>query len=67
MSLLIAFIINLAITTIWYRLEYQQFGELQWNRKCDNVVSVLYFIAFGLVLANGFSKEKGYGDNANEL
>ena len=52
MSLLIAFIINLAITTIWYRLEYLQFGELQWNRKCDNVVSFLYFIALWI----GFSK-----------
>ena len=52
MSLLVAFIINLAITTNWYRVEYQQFGELQWNRKCDNVVSVLYFIALWI----GFSK-----------
>ena len=52
MSLLIAFVINLAITTIWYRLEYLQFGELQWNRKCDNVVSFLYFIALWI----GFSK-----------
>ena len=52
MSLLVAFIINLAITAIWYRLEYLQFGELQWNRKCDNVVSVLYFIALWI----GFSK-----------
>ena len=52
MSLLIAFIINLAITTIWYRLEYLQFGELQWDRKCDNVVGVLYFIALWI----GFSK-----------
>ena len=52
MSLLIVLIINLAITTIWYRLEYLQFGEFQWNRKCDNVVSVLYFIALWI----GFSK-----------
>lgn len=39
-----AVILNLAIYSIWYYLEYKQFGTLQWNRKCDDVVSVIYFL-----------------------
>lgn len=35
-------VINLAITAIWYFLEYKQFGQLQWNRKCDNIVWIIY-------------------------
>lgn len=49
---LIAFLISLAIMAVWYAFEYMQFGELQWDRDCDNVVGMLYFI----VLWIGFSK-----------
>lgn len=38
-----ATVVNLAITAIWYFYEYGQFGELQWNRKCDNMVGMIYF------------------------
>lgn len=38
-----ALIINLAVAAVWYGLEFQQFGTLQWNRYCDNVVSTIYF------------------------
>lgn len=39
-------IVNLAVTAIWYATEYEQFGELQWNRWGDNIVGVLYIIIF---------------------
>lgn len=48
---IIATLITLAITAVWYGLEYQQFGELQWDRLCDEVVSGLYFLALWI----GFS------------
>lgn len=38
-----ALIINLAVAAVWYALEFQQFGTLQWNRSCDNVVGMIYF------------------------
>lgn len=38
-------VISLAISAIWFVLEYMQFGELQGNRTCDNVVFVLYLLA----------------------
>ena len=37
-----ALTVNLAVTTIWYASEWLQFGELQFNRECDNIVSVIY-------------------------
>jgi hypothetical protein len=39
-----AVILNSAIYAVWYYLEYKQFGILQWDRKCDDVVSVIYFL-----------------------
>lgn len=43
-SVLEASITNLAIWAIWYLYEYREFGELQFNRECDNIVAVLYFV-----------------------
>lgn len=43
-ALLKSLIINLAVTAIWFYAEYEQFGELQWYRQCDNIVCVLYII-----------------------
>lgn len=40
-----ALIINYAITAVWYAEEYRQFGKLQWDRNCDNLVWILYLIA----------------------
>ena len=51
-AFIISTLISLAITAVWYILEYRQFGELQWGRQCDEVVFLLYFIA----LCVGFSK-----------
>ena len=38
-----ALVVTLAITAIWYAAEFEQFGTLQWDRWCDNVVGVIYF------------------------
>ena len=38
-------LISLSITAVWYVYEYKQFVELQWDRECDSIVSILYFIA----------------------
>lgn len=40
-----ALIVSLAILAVWYMREWIEFGELQWDRECDNVVFVLYFFA----------------------
>lgn len=37
-----AITVNLAVTAIWYAAEYEQFGTLQWDRQCDNIVGMLY-------------------------
>ena len=34
--------INLSVAAIWYAAEYDQFGELQLDRQCDNIVGILY-------------------------
>lgn len=51
-GMLLAFLVCLAITGIWYGLEWIEFGELQWNRECDNIIEFLYFFALWV----GFSK-----------
>lgn len=38
-----ALIVNLAVVAIWFLSEYQQYGELQWDRECDNIVFWVYF------------------------
>lgn len=40
-----ALIVSLAILAVWFMREWIEFGELQWDRECDNVVFVLYFFA----------------------
>lgn len=53
MAFIKACIVSLAISAVWFVLEYAQFGELQGNRECDNVVFILYLIA----LWYAFSKQ----------
>lgn len=43
-----AAIVSLAIATVWYRLEWRQFGELQWGRKCDDAGEYLGRKTLGL-------------------
>lgn len=51
MALLVALVISFAIMAVWQDLEYRQFGELQQNRQCDNVVAILYFLVIWFLLA----------------
>lgn len=45
--------VNLAVTAIWYASEWMQFGELQFNRECDNIVNTIYlFILWYLFYEN---------------
>ena len=53
-SLIVALVINYAISAVWYIAEYKQFGELQWNRKCDNIVSTLYLIVLWIAFGKWF-------------
>ena len=34
----------LAISAIWYGLEFMQYGTLQWDRQCDNVIGVIFLV-----------------------
>ena len=47
-----AFITSIVILPFWYISEYQQFGELQFDRKCDNVVWLLYLAALTFAFAS---------------
>ena len=49
-----ALIVNYAIAAVWFVEEYHQFGELQWNRECDNLVWILYL----LILTYAFMKQE---------
>lgn len=51
MAFIQALMVNLAITEIWYMTEWAQFKELQWDRKCDNIVSLLYFLVLWALFA----------------
>lgn len=48
-----ALTVNLAVTAILYASEWMQFGELQFNRECDNIVNTIYlFILWYLFYEN---------------
>lgn len=50
-SFIKALTVNLAVTAIWYASEWIQFGELQFDRECDNIVSIIYlFVLWYLFL-----------------
>lgn len=40
-----SYVTLLAISAIWYGLEFIEFGTLCWDRKCDNIIGLLFFIA----------------------
>ena len=52
MALVKAVIVSLAISAVWYAYEWKQFGELQWDRKCDNIVGVLYLMVLWYLFAH---------------
>lgn len=43
-SLFKAYFTMLLVSFLWYWLEYNEFGELQWDRGCDNVVTLVYMM-----------------------
>lgn len=52
-ALLKSCVVSLAVLAIWYALEWQQFGELQWNRVCDEAVFWLYFVVLLYLFLKG--------------
>lgn len=34
----------LAISALWYGLEFMQYGTLQWDRQCDNVIGIVFLV-----------------------
>lgn len=62
-------IINITIAAVWYWSEYRQFGALQWNRKCDNLIWAIYFVIIWYLiyrvqsLKNQVKKKDGCNEN----
>lgn len=52
MALVKALIVNMAIASVWYGMEWMQYRELQWDRKCDNVVGILYLVVLWYLFAH---------------
>lgn len=53
-----AYSTSISISVVWAVLEYIQFGELQDNRICDNVVFVLYLFALWYAFSQNYKKFK---------
>ena len=34
----------LVISALWYGLEFMQYGTLQWDRQCDNVIGIIFLV-----------------------
>lgn len=47
-----ALIVSMAISAVWYAMEWMQYRELQWDRQCDNVVWVLYLLVLWRLFAH---------------
>ena len=52
MALIKALTVNMAISAIWYGLEWMQYKELQWDRECDNIVWTLYLLVLWWLFAH---------------
>jgi hypothetical protein len=44
MAFIKALCVNFAISAVWMASEYEQFGELQYGRECDDIVFWLYLV-----------------------
>lgn len=51
MAFIKAFIVSMAVSAIWYGLEWIQYRQLQWDRLCDDVVWILYLIVLWYLFA----------------
>lgn len=69
----------LAISALWYGLEFMQYGTLQWDRQCDNVIGIIflvvlwyayhqinYWMEMFIQISNGSSKEDMSDENNEE-
>ncbi|MDD3253929.1 MAG: hypothetical protein PHV18_15400 [Lachnospiraceae bacterium] len=52
MAFIKALIVNMAISAVWYAIEWMQYGELQWDRECDDVVWWLYLLVLWYLFAH---------------
>lgn len=52
MALIKELTVNMAISAVWYGLEWMQYKELQWCRVCDNVVWLLYLMILWWLLSH---------------
>lgn len=52
MSLIKALVVSMVISAVWYGMEWMQYQELQWDRKCDNVVWALYLAVLWWLFAH---------------
>ena len=52
MALIKALIVSMAISSVWYGMEWMQYRELQWDRKCDDVVAILYLVVLWYLFAH---------------
>ena len=52
LSLIKALVVSMAISAVWYGMEWMQYQELQWDRKCDNVVWALYLVVLWWLFAH---------------
>lgn len=52
LSLIKALVVSMAISAVWYGMEWMQYQELQWDRKCDNVVWALYLAVLWWLFAH---------------
>ena len=50
-------VINLAIVALWLMAEYDQFGELQFDRKCDSLIYCIYFFTITVMLVTIYMVE----------
>lgn len=57
-GVLISFVVSFVILGVWYLYEYHQFGELQWDRTCDEVVFWLYLLAMSISFSLAFPSAK---------
>ena len=52
MAFIKALIASMAISAVWYGMEWMQYRELRWDRKCDNVVAILYLVVLWYLFAH---------------
>lgn len=52
MAFIKAFVVSIIIAVVWYVIEWRQYGKLQWDRKCDDVVWIIYLLVLWYLFAH---------------